>query len=156
MEPPVDDRQTATSDNAGRPRGTGTAFGLMVVAVLILATVYYVHTTSEALDSRLADLDRRVDDRFAEQSNGVRTDIAALMTDLAAVSERVEHAVREADAVRDAERTLKRANDRTARTVATQAADVNTMQQTVAALSTDMNARVAGVSKVLICIGWCL
>jgi chromosome segregation ATPase len=154
MEPSVNDNtQTTTSETTVRSWGTGAALSLVTLGVLILATAYYVHTTRETLESRLADLDSRVDARFAEQNKGTRQDIATLTTDLAAVTERVELAAREAEAARALATTLKRAHDSTARTATTQAADVKAIQQTVATLATDMNTKIAGVSTELTKIG---
>lgn len=153
MDPSLDDNNQTTSETPGRSWATGVVLGLVAVAVLICAMAYYVHTTRETLESRLADLDSRVDARFAEQNQGTRQDIATLTTDLAAVTERAALAAREADAARAQVTTLKRAHDGTARTASTQAADVSAMKQTVATLATDMKTEIAGVSTELTKIG---
>ena len=54
--------------------------------------------------------------------------------------------MRETEAVNELGRSLKRAHDRTARTVTTQAADIKAIQQAAATLATDMTTRIAGVS----------
>ena len=76
----------------------------------------------------------------------MRQHTAALTTDIAAASERAEGAVHATEAVNELGRSLKRAHDRTARTVTTQAAEITAMQQAAATFATDMTARVAGVS----------
>jgi chromosome segregation ATPase len=146
MAQPVDDNQTTASENTARRRTVGAALGLVAAGVLILGGSYYAYTTRSAMESRLADLDERFNARLAEEIQGMRQYAATLTTDIAAASERAEGAVRETEAVNELGRSLKRAHDRTARTVTAQATDIKAIQQASTTLATDMTTRIAGVS----------
>ena len=146
MAQPVDDNQTTASENTARRRNVGAALGLVAAGALILGGSYYAYTTRSAMESRLADLDQRFNARLAEEIQGMRQHAATLTSDIAAASERVEGAMHATEAVNDFGRSLKRAHDRTARTVTAQAAEITAMQQASETLATDMTTRLASVS----------
>jgi hypothetical protein len=149
MATPVDDNQTTPSDSAAQRRSTGAVVSfvsVVVAGILLLGTGYYAYTTRGILDSRLADLDEGLNRRLAEQIQGIRRDTASLTTDIAAVTERATSAAHEAGAARELGTALKRAHDRTARTVGTQAADIKAIQQAARTLETQMTARIEAVS----------
>lgn len=146
MAQPVDDNQTTASENRAPRRNVAAVLGLVAAGVLILGGSYYAYTTRSAMELRLADLDERFNARLAEEIQGIRRHTATLTTDIAAASERAEEAVRETEAVNELGRSLKRAHDRTARTVTAQAAEIKAIQHSSATLATDMTTRIAGVS----------
>lgn len=148
MATPVDDSQTTPVENTQR-RGRGVALGLAVLAALILGVGYYAYTTRSDFESRLADLDQSYGARLAEQIQAIRQDTAALTTDVAAVTSGLEGVTRETDAAREFAASLKRAQDRTARTLTTQTAGIAAIRHEAAMLAADMTARIASVSTEL-------
>ena len=64
MAQPVDDNQTMTTENAARPRNVGAVLGLVAAGVLIVGGGYYAYSSRSVMESRLADLDQRINDRY--------------------------------------------------------------------------------------------
>jgi chromosome segregation ATPase len=146
MAQPVDDNQTMTTENAARPRNVGAVLGLVAAGVLIVGGGYYAYSSRSVMESRLADLDQRINDRIAEEIRAVRHDTAGLTADIASASGRVDGAVLAAEAANERGLALKRAHDRTARTVTTQAAEIKAVQEAAATLAADTTTRIAGAS----------
>jgi chromosome segregation ATPase len=145
MTQPVDDNQT-TAESPIRRRNAAAVLGLVTAGVLILGSVYYAYTTRSAMESRVTDLNQQFDARLADEIEGMRQHTASLTTDIAAVRDRVDGATREAKAATELGRTLKRAQDRTARMVTAQTADIKAVQDGAATQAADTASKIAGVS----------
>jgi predicted nucleic acid-binding Zn-ribbon protein len=141
---------TSSAQHGRRAALATWGVGLCLALVACLGIhAFSTRSAATALEGRIASLERETAARLASEIQALRTQDASLSSDVAAVSARVDTATEDLNSTRRLAETMKRSYDRTARSVAENAAEVKSTREQALSQVGDVDRKVDGVSAAV-------